>query len=86
MKAIRVPREGRPSPAVGADALVGIDGNAFSIIGKTSQLLKRGGCSEAFKDAYVAEAMSGDYHHVLAASMAYLEADDKWDNLKVELT
>ena len=75
MTAITVPTEGRPTEAPGADLLVGIDGNAFSIMGTTAKALRRAGASAEFVDAYMDEAQASDYDHLLAASMAYLEAD-----------
>lgn len=73
--AIVVPAEGRPAEAIGAAVLEGVDGNAFFIMGATQRELKRAGASKAFTDAYYAEATSGDYDHLIAASVAYLEAE-----------
>ncbi len=41
--------------------LVGEDGNAFSIIARTRRALLHGGVSHDKVDAFVKEAMSGDY-------------------------
>jgi hypothetical protein len=73
-KPIKVPAEGRPIEAPGAEKLVGVDGNVFAIIGTTCRLLQRAGASKMFVNAYMAEAESGNYDHAIAASMAYLEA------------
>jgi len=55
-------------------------------MGTVDRLLRQAGASKEFRDAYRAEAMSSDYDHLLAASVAYLEAEDKWDNLEPEVT
>lgn len=68
------PTDGRPADAPGSDLLVGTDGNAFAVMGTTSKALKRAGASPAYVAAYMKAAMSGDYDHLLAVSMAYLDA------------
>ena len=73
---IEVPEEGRPSQSISAASLIGIDGNAFSIMGVTKTLLKKEGASEDYIDAYLKEAMSGDYDHLIQASVAYLDPYD----------
>lgn len=73
--AITVPAEGRPATAPGAEALVGGDGNAFAILGTAKRLLQRAGASPAYITAMMAEATTGDYSHVLATCMAYLDAE-----------
>ena len=45
--------------------LIGQDGNAFSIMGAVSRELKRAGVSKEERDAYFAEATSGDYDNLL---------------------
>lgn len=52
--------------------LVGVNGNAFAIMAHVNDCLKRSGNSREVQDAYRAEAMSGDYDHLLQASMRYL--------------
>lgn len=53
-------------------SLVGVDGNAFSIMGYTSRALKETGhrdlCDEMF-----AKATSGDYNHLIQVCMEYLD-------------
>lgn len=73
--ALAVPTEGRPLSAPGSDILVGIDGNAFSILGTTRKALKDAEASRAFIDAYTNLATQGDYHHLLRVSMAFLDAE-----------
>jgi len=45
--------------------LVGVDGNAFSIMGAFSKAASRQGFDKAHIDAVLEEAMSGDYDHLL---------------------
>lgn len=54
--------------------LVGEDGNAFAIIGRVSQALKRGGHPELAKE-FQKEAMSGDYDNLLRVAMSYVEVE-----------
>lgn len=51
--------------------LVGQDGNAFVILGRVGKALRKAGHVEAAA-AYRAEAMSGDYDHLLQVSMNYV--------------
>jgi len=49
------------------------DGNAFAIMGKVKQALKRAGASEELIQQYITEATSGDYDHLLAVTMGYVD-------------
>jgi hypothetical protein len=51
--------------------LIGEDGNAFAILGTVSRALKRAGYQKEAKE-YMAEAMSGDYDHLLQVTMEYV--------------
>ena len=51
--------------------LTGMDGNAFSILGRARQTLKNYGASSAYIEQYTKEATSGDYDHLLATTMKY---------------
>ena len=51
--------------------LVGQDGNAFAIMGRVKQALKRAGADKEYIDRYVREAMAGDYNNLLRVSMEY---------------
>jgi hypothetical protein len=53
--------------------LVGEDGNAFFIIGRVLNALKRAGVSQEECKAYQTEAMSGDYDNVLATTMKWVD-------------
>ena len=45
--------------------LVGLDGNAFNLMGKFSQAARRQGWSKAEIDEVLKDARSGDYDHLL---------------------
>jgi hypothetical protein len=53
--------------------LTGSDGNAFAILGKVKQAMRRAGVSAEDQKAYMDEAMSGDYNHLLATTMKYVQ-------------
>ena len=53
--------------------LVGEDGNAFAILGRVSREMKRAGVEKAEVDKFMAEAMSGDYDHLLQTCMAWVD-------------
>lgn len=55
--------------------LVGEDGNAFFIIGRTSQALRLAGVSQEEISAFQAEAMSGDYDNVLQTVMKWVDTE-----------
>lgn len=52
--------------------LIGTDGNAFAILGKVSKALRDKGHGDLVKE-YQAEATKGDYNHLLAVTMEYVE-------------
>lgn len=51
--------------------LVGIDSNAFSIMGAMSPALKRAGNAPWMIDLYRKESMAGDYDHLIRVAMVY---------------
>lgn len=53
-------------------SLVGVNGNAFSVMGYTAQALKREGLRDLV-DKMHEEAMSGDYDNLLAVCMRYID-------------
>ena len=59
--------------------LVGEDGNAFAILGRVSKALKRAGVDRSDIDKFMAEAMSGDYNHLLRTCMAWVDTDSPED-------
>ncbi len=53
--------------------LVGEDGNAWAILGRVGAALKRAGIAKEERDAFLKEATSGDYHHLLATAMRWVD-------------
>lgn len=56
--------------------LVGVDGNAFSVMGYTAKALKNEGLGHLV-DEMREKAMSGDYNNLLCVCMDYLEKANK---------
>ncbi len=49
------------------------DGNAFAILGRMNQALRRGKVSQEERDAFMKEAKSGDYDHLLQTCMKWVD-------------
>ncbi|HVS08801.1 MAG TPA: hypothetical protein VMS76_02930 [Planctomycetota bacterium] len=60
----------RPRPRV---RLVGRDGNAFNVLGLALRALREAGWTQEQCDAFVAQATSGDYDHLLGTVMQHLD-------------
>lgn len=60
--------------------LVGEDGNAFSILARVNQALRRAGVDSAEREAFMAEAQSGDYGNLLRTVMAWVTTDPDDDD------
>lgn len=56
-----------------AYSLVGVDGNAYSVMGYVSRAMREVGFDKADRDKYIADATSGDYNHLLCVSMDMVE-------------
>lgn len=54
-------------------ALVGEDGNVFSIMGRVTKAMRQAGCSQADIADYIEEVSSGDYDHALQTTMDYVK-------------
>jgi len=55
--------------------MTGHDGNAFSIMGRIKQALKRAGADREYIDKYLKEATAGDNDNLLAVSMLYADVE-----------
>ena len=55
--------------------LTGSDGNAFSILGRVQKALRKAGVPREEQDAFMKEAMSGDYDHLLATVMRWVDVN-----------
>lgn len=53
--------------------LVGVDGNAFSIMAYTSRAMRTAGFSGQQRAEYTDQATSGDYDHLLALSCEWID-------------
>jgi hypothetical protein len=62
------------STGTGSNSLIGVDGNAFSIMGYVRRELRRAGNMPAVVENYTAQAQAGDYDHLLRVSMEFLDA------------
>ena len=60
--------------------LVGEDGNAFAILGRVQKAMRRAGVDKVAIAAYMNEAMSGDYNHLLATTMSTCLCDENEDD------
>jgi hypothetical protein len=70
------PLDGKPTKKLpGANALVGVDGNAYAIMWEVKKILRKANASEEYIKQYMADATSGDYDHLVATSMDYLSDD-----------
>lgn len=56
--------------------LVGVDGNAFSVMGYTANALKREGLKDLIQQMRD-EAMSSDYNNLLVVCMRYVDMANK---------
>ena len=60
--------------------LVGVDGNAFSVMGYTAKALRTAGLSDKVKTMNK-EATSGDYNNLLCVCVGYVDmANEKLEN------
>jgi hypothetical protein len=53
--------------------LVGTDGNAFALMGKVSQALRKAGVSKEERDLFIKEATSGDYNNLLTTCCEWVD-------------
>ena len=53
--------------------LTGTDGNAFAVLGHVQKAMRRAGVPAEEISQFVGEATSGDYNHLLATCMAWVE-------------
>ena len=57
--------------------LVGIDGNAYSVMGYVMQAMRRERFSKSEIADYRTDAMSGDYNHLLSVSAEMIDKCNK---------
>ena len=56
-----------------AFTLVGVDGNAYSVMGYVQRAMRTANMSKEDQDAYLEDAMSSDYNHLLCVSIDMIE-------------
>jgi hypothetical protein len=64
--------------------LVGEDGNAFAILGRVQRALRRGKVTDQDVKAFMREATAGDYNHLLATCMRWVNCDPGDDGTEDE--
>ena len=68
--------------------LVGIDGNAFSIMGVFQRQARKEGWTHEEIEEVLKEAQSSDYDHLLCTILSHCEEPDEekswWDILKIK--
>ena len=71
-----IPVEGGPVryPRISV-RLTATDGNAFAVLGAVTAALRAAGAPREEADAFVAEATAGDYDHLLATCMRWVEVE-----------
>lgn len=55
--------------------LVGTDGNAFALLGKVRQALRRAGYTTEFIEGFTQDATAGNYDELLQCIMRYIEVE-----------
>jgi hypothetical protein len=60
----------QPRPKV---TLVGVDGNAYSLMGAATVAMRRAGCTKKHIARVMDEAMSGDYNALIGTLAYYCE-------------
>lgn len=55
--------------------LTGEDGNAFNILGICLRAMRQAGLNQKERDAFQAEAISGNYDHLLATCFKWFEVE-----------
>ncbi len=53
--------------------MTGNDGNAFAVLGAVQKALRKAGVPQEERDQFHQEATSGDYNHLLATCMEWVE-------------
>jgi hypothetical protein len=60
--------------------LVGEDGNAFAILGRCSQAMKRAGVSSEERTEFMTQAQSGDYDNLLRTVVEWFDTSSPYDD------
>ena len=65
-------------------SLVGVDGNAYALMGYTMQAMKENGFSKEEVDKMLGDAKSGDYYHLIAVCDMWIDQVNKRAGLEEE--
>ena len=57
--------------------LIGVDGNAFSVMGYVSKALKEVGLGD-LTNQYIEEATKGNYNNLIVVSAKYIDKANEW--------
>ncbi len=68
-------RDDRSEPVRPRVKLVGMDGNAYAILGRCQAAARKAGWSKEQTDAFFAEATSGTYDHLLGVVMKHFDVE-----------
>ena len=60
--------------------LVGEDGNAYAIVGRVVQAMRRSGVAPLMIDAFRTEAYGGDYDNLLRTCLEWVSCDEFYDD------
>jgi len=60
--------------------LVGEDGNAYAIVGRVVQAMRRSGVAPIMIDAFRSEAYGGDYDNLLRTCLEWVSCDEYYDD------
>lgn len=55
--------------------LIGQDGNAFFIMAKVIEALRKAGADKEYTDKYIEESILGDYENLLITAMEYVNVE-----------
>ena len=67
----------QPKPPVRLGDLDGPAGNAYNIMARATDALKRAGATPKYVERYFTDATSGDYAHLLSVTRRYVNVIDQ---------
>ena len=65
-------------------SLVGVDGNAYALMGYTRQAMKENGFTKDEIDLMLEDAKSGDYYHLIAVCDTWIDQVNKRAGMEEE--
>ena len=55
--------------------LIGLDGNAFAVLGRCLEAMRKAGLSKEEREVFRKEATNGDYNHLLATCIKWFDVE-----------